>query len=68
MLGLYFADAGQHLEHRLFVDHAVPNCPAGVTYKGALQGEDAHTVWVGDVLIRKKPRAPTPTSSTATWS
>jgi len=23
-----------------------------VTYKGALQGESAHTVWVGDVLIR----------------
>ena len=22
------------------------------TYKGALQGEDAHTVWIGDVLIR----------------
>ena len=26
MLGLYFADAGQHQEQRLFVDHAVPNC------------------------------------------
>ena len=24
--GLYFADAGQHLEHRLFVDHAERNC------------------------------------------
>jgi Fe-S cluster assembly protein SufD len=23
-----------------------------VVYKGALDGEDAHTVWVGDVLIR----------------
>ena len=23
-------------------------------YKGALQGKDAHTVWVGDVLIRKE--------------
>ncbi|MFZ2750912.1 MAG: SufD family Fe-S cluster assembly protein, partial [Propioniciclava sp.] len=22
-------------------------------YRGALQGQDAHTVWVGDVLIRK---------------
>src|SRR6202000_2209631 len=50
--GLYFADAGQHLEHRLFVDHAVPNCRSRVTYKGALQGEGAHTVWIGDVLIR----------------
>jgi len=52
MLGLSFADAGQHLEHRLFVDHAAPNCRSVVTYKGALQGQDAHTVWVGDVLIR----------------
>ncbi|GGC88412.1 Fe-S cluster assembly protein SufD [Tersicoccus solisilvae] len=52
MYGLYFADAGQHLEQRLFVDHAQPNCKSRVTYKGALQGKDAHTVWVGDVLIR----------------
>jgi Fe-S cluster assembly protein SufD len=50
--GLCFADAGQHLEHRLFIDHAVPNCRSRVTYKGALQGEGAHTVWIGDVLIR----------------
>ena len=52
LYGLYFADAGQHLEHRLFVDHAVPNCKSNVLYKGALQGKDAHTVWVGDVLIQ----------------
>lgn len=51
-LGLYFADADQHQEHRLFVDHAVPSCVSRVTYKGALQGQGAHTVWVGDVLIR----------------
>jgi Fe-S cluster assembly protein SufD len=49
--GLYFADAGQHLEHRLFVDHAVPNCRSRVRYKGALQGEGARSVWIGDVLI-----------------
>ncbi len=52
LLGMYFADAGQHLEHRLFVDHSVPNCKSRVTYKGALQGADAHAVWIGDVLIR----------------
>jgi Fe-S cluster assembly protein SufD len=51
MLGLFFADAGQHLEHRLLVDHAVSHCRSRVTYKGALQGEGAHTVWIGDVLI-----------------
>jgi Fe-S cluster assembly protein SufD len=52
LLGLYFADAGQHLEHRLFVDHDQPHCRSNVLYKGALQGQGAHTVWVGDVLIR----------------
>ncbi len=50
--GIYFADAGQHLEHRLLMDHGVPDCRSNVVYRGALQGEDAHTVWVGDVLIR----------------
>jgi Fe-S cluster assembly protein SufD len=38
MLGLYFADAGQHLEHRLFVDHDAPHTRSNVDYKGALQG------------------------------
>ncbi|WP_241827617.1 Fe-S cluster assembly protein SufD [Actinopolymorpha singaporensis] len=52
-LGLYFADADQHLEHRLFVDHNQPHTRSNVEYKGALQGAGAHTVWVGDVLIRK---------------
>jgi len=50
--GLYFADGGQHLEHRLFVDHAERNCRSRVSYKGALQGDDAHAVWIGDVIIR----------------
>lgn len=53
LLGLYFADAGQHLEHRLFADHTAPKTKSNVLYKGALQGEQAHTVWVGNVLIRK---------------
>jgi Fe-S cluster assembly protein SufD len=50
--GIAFADVGQHLEHRLFVDHDTPNCRSRVSYKGALDGEGAHTVWIGDVLIR----------------
>jgi Fe-S cluster assembly protein SufD len=50
--GLYFADAGQHLEHRQLIDHGVPDCRSYVGYRGALQGASAHTVWVGDVLIR----------------
>ncbi len=60
LLGLYFADDGQHLESRLLIDHAHPDCRSNVIYKGALQGDpeskkpDAHTVWVGDVLIRSQ--------------
>jgi Fe-S cluster assembly protein SufD len=52
LLGLFFADDGQHLEHRLLVDHDQPHCKSRVTYKGALQGDKAHTVWIGDVIIR----------------
>ena len=52
LYGLYFTEEGQHQEHRLFVDHEAPNCRSHVTYKGALQGQDAHAVWIGDVLIR----------------
>jgi Fe-S cluster assembly protein SufD len=52
LYGVYFADGGQHLEHRQLIDHNVPDCRSYVGYRGALQGDDAHTVWVGDVLIR----------------
>jgi Fe-S cluster assembly protein SufD len=52
LFGVYFADETQHQEHRLWVDHAVPHCKSNVKYKGALQGEDARTVWIGDVRIR----------------
>jgi Fe-S cluster assembly protein SufD len=55
LLGLGFADAGQHLEQRLLVDHAVPNCKSNVLYKNALQShtkDSSHVVWIGDVLIR----------------
>ena len=56
LVGLGFADAGQHLEQRLLVDHGEPSCTSNVLYKNALQGvkgtTDARTVWIGDVLIR----------------
>ncbi|MBC8092340.1 MAG: Fe-S cluster assembly protein SufD, partial [Pseudonocardia sp.] len=52
LLGLGYADANQHLEQRLLVDHGVPQCKSNVLYKNALQGDGAHTVWIGDVLIR----------------
>ncbi|CAL2061745.1 Fe-S cluster assembly protein SufD [Streptomyces griseofuscus] len=54
LLGLYFTDAGQHQEHRLLVTHNTPHCKSHVVYKGALQGDGAHAVWIGDVLIEAK--------------
>ncbi|MER8031284.1 Fe-S cluster assembly protein SufD [Streptomyces bauhiniae] len=54
LFGLYFTDSGQHQEHRLLVDHNTPHCKSHVVYKGALQGEGAHAVWIGDVLIEAK--------------
>jgi Fe-S cluster assembly protein SufD len=56
-LGLYFADAGQHLEQQVYVNHDAPHTRSRVTYKGALQGEGARTVWIGDVLIRQTATA-----------
>jgi Fe-S cluster assembly protein SufD len=53
LFGAYFADAGQHLEQQVFVEHDAPNTKSRVTYKGALQGQGSHTVWVGDVLIKR---------------
>ncbi|GAA2084623.1 Fe-S cluster assembly protein SufD [Pseudolysinimonas kribbensis] len=55
LLGVYFADAHQHLEQRVYVHHDAPHSRSRVTYKGALNGDGARTVWVGDVLIG--PRA-----------
>jgi Fe-S cluster assembly protein SufD len=59
LLGIFFSKAGQHLEHRMLVDHAVPHCRSNVLYKGALSGDPdageagiARSVWIGDVLIR----------------
>ena len=54
LYGLYFADAGQHLEQRVYLHHKAANTKGRVNYKGALQGKGAHTVWVGDVLIGRE--------------
>jgi Fe-S cluster assembly protein SufD len=50
--GLYFSDAGQHFEHQVYIDHAGERTTSDVNYKGALQGDGARAVWIGDVLIR----------------
>jgi Fe-S cluster assembly protein SufD len=53
LYGLYFADGGQHQEHRLFIDQNQPKTRSRVDYRGALKEKGAHTVWIGDVLIRR---------------
>ena len=56
MLGIYFADPGEHIEHRTMVVHNHPDCRSRVVYKGALDGQGAHSTWVGNALIQ--PTAP----------
>jgi Fe-S cluster assembly protein SufD len=54
ILGAFLATDGQFQEFRIFVDHNEPHCTSHVVYKGALSGKDAHTVWIGDVLVRRE--------------
>ncbi|KFJ02994.1 Fe-S cluster assembly protein SufD [Bifidobacterium subtile] len=56
MLGIYFVDPGEHIEHRTMVVHNHPECKSRVVYKGALDGKNAHSTWVGNALIL--PTAP----------
>ncbi len=51
LYGLSYADAGQHLESQVYLHHKGPHTKGNVLYKGALQGADARSVWIGDVLI-----------------
>ena len=54
MLGLYFADQSQVIDHHTLQDHLAPNCHSDLVYKGALRDESA-TVFSG--LIRVEPGA-----------
>jgi Fe-S cluster assembly protein SufD len=57
LYGLYFADSGQHLEQQVYLHHQAANTKGRVNYKGALQGDAARTVWIGDVLIGRDAAA-----------
>jgi len=52
LIGAYLSESGQHVEHRILVDHSQPHCRSNVAYKGALAGDGARAVWIGDVIIR----------------
>src|ERR687883_1438232 len=54
MLGLYFADTNQLLDHHTLQDHIAPNAHSDLLYKGALRDESL-AVFSG--LIRVEPGA-----------
>ena len=54
MLGLYFADSDQLLDHHTLQDHLAPNAHSDLLYKGALRDESL-AVFSG--LIRVEPGA-----------
>ncbi|MFN2543260.1 MAG: Fe-S cluster assembly protein SufD [Actinomycetota bacterium] len=51
MLGLFFAGAQQHVDHRTLQDHVAPNCTSNLLYKGALK-EASRAIYSGWVHIR----------------
>ena len=53
LLGAFLVEGEQYAEHRVFVEHVEPHCTSNVIFKGALSGALAHSVWVGDVLVRR---------------
>ncbi|MFL9657047.1 SufB/SufD family protein [Streptomyces sp. PB17] len=56
LIGAGIAGRGQHLETRLYIDHAHPDCVSDVLYKNVLGAADARTAWTGDVRIRPRAR------------
>ena len=53
LLGAFLVDDAQFVEQRIFVEHEPPHCRSRVLFKGALSGASAHSVWIGDVLVRR---------------
>lgn len=52
MLGLYFAEEGQHFDHSTSQDHVAPHAKSDLLYKGALDG-NARTVFRGIIKVHK---------------
>jgi Fe-S cluster assembly protein SufD len=50
--GLYLVDRKQHVDNRVFVEHAVPDCTSNELFKGILDDE-ASAVFNGHVLVQK---------------
>jgi Fe-S cluster assembly protein SufD len=54
VFGLYFAGENQKITNTITVNHNAPRCKSNLLYKGALVGQNAHTVWDGNVFISAK--------------
>jgi Fe-S cluster assembly protein SufD len=52
MLGMYFADASQHFDHRSIQDHIGSRTASDLLYKGALKGA-SRAIYTGTVIIEK---------------
>ena len=52
MLGIYFGDAEQHIDHRSVQDHAGDRTSSDLLYKGALKGR-SRAVYTGTVIIEQ---------------
>jgi Fe-S cluster assembly protein SufD len=50
--GLYLMDKKQHVDNRVFVEHAVPDCTSRELFKGILDDE-ASAVFNGHVLVQR---------------
>ena len=52
MLGLYFADGSQHIDHRSIQEHIGSQTASDLLYKGALKGA-SRAIYTGTVVIQK---------------
>jgi Fe-S cluster assembly protein SufD len=52
MLGVYFGDATQHIDHRSIQDHAGSRTSSDLLYKGAMR-DASNAIYTGTVIIEK---------------
>ena len=56
LLGVYFVDEGQQIEHRSLIHHNASQTSSDLVYKGALQG-DSRATFFGNIRIEAHARA-----------
>ena len=56
LLGVYFCDEGQQIEHRSLIHHNASHTSSNLIYKGALQG-DSRATFYGTIRIEEHAKA-----------